>query len=319
MAGPGPSHWSMPALAAGASLLMFFGPWIIPVAGSLMSIWTPAPILALYRRRGRSAGRLALGLAVAGALGLGALYSASTGGLYFLYYAAVALVLGEAPGLGLSEPRAVTVAGFVAAGLVGGLLLGGGLSGGQDLAQAWDAQWQQELEALIGGYQRLGLDAEQAREAQRGLTEVGRVLLRLAPGLLTAGSLLLAWANLILARRTSLAAGEPPAGQVRLSLFKLPEQLVWVLILAGVVIWLGEGWWYWGGVNALIVLGVAYFFQGLAVLVYWLEKKNAPRLLRLGVYALLAVEAFLAILLALAGLFDIWFNFRRLEKDTPPA
>jgi hypothetical protein len=298
---------------------MFFGPWLIPVAGSLFSIWTPAPILTLYRRRGRSAGRLALGLAVVGALGLGAVYSSATGGLYFLYYAAVALVLGEAPGLGWSEPRAVTAAGFVAAGLVGGLLLGGSLSGGQDLAQAWDAQWQQELESLIGGYQRLGLDAEQAAQAQRGLTEVGRMLLRLAPGLMVAGSLLLAWANLVLARRTSLAVGEPAEGQARLSLFALPEQLVWGLILAGLVIWLGEGWWFWGAVNVLLVLAVAYFFQGLAVLVYWLEKKNAPRLLRLGVYALLAVEAFLAVLVALAGLFDMWFNFRRLEKNSPQA
>lgn len=318
MAGPGLSHWSMPVLAAGASLLMFFGPWLIPVAGSLFSIWTPAPILTLYRRRGRAAGRLALGLAVVGALGWGAAYSSATGGLYFLYYAAVALVLGEAPGLGLSEPRAVTVAGFVSAGLVGGLLLGGALSGGQDLAAAWDAQWRHEMEALVGGYQRLGLDAEQAMLAQRGLAEAGRMLLRLAPGLLVAGSLLLAWANLVLSRRTSLAAGEPAEAQARLSLFKLPESLVWVLILAGAVIWFGEDWWFWGAVNVLLVLGVAYFFQGLAVLVYWLEKKNAPRILRLGVYALLAVEAFLAILVALAGLFDIWFNFRRLEK-TPPA
>lgn len=309
----------MPALAAGASLLMFFGPWLIPVAGSLMSIWTPAPILALYRRRGPAAGRLALGLAVIGALVLGALYSAATGGLYFLYYAAVALVLGEAPGRGWSEPRAVTAAGFVAAGLVGGLLLGGSLSGGQDLAQAWDAQWRLELDSLLGGYQRLGLDAEQAREAQQGLIQVGRMLLRLAPGLMVAGSLLLAWANLVLARRSALGAGEPAEGQARLSLFTLPEHLVWVLILAGLAAWLGEDWWFWGAVNVLLVLGVAYFFQGLAVLVYWLEKKNAPRLLRLGVYALLAVEAFLAILLALAGLFDMWFNFRRLEKNPPPA
>jgi hypothetical protein len=308
----------MPALAAGASLLMFFGPWIIPVAGSLFSIWTPAPILTLYRRRGRSAGRLALGLALVGALGLGAVFSSATGGLYFLYYAAVALVLGEAPGLGWSEPRAVTMAGFVAAGLVGGLLLGGSLSAGQDMAALWDAQWQQELEALVGGYQRMGLDAEQAREAQKGLVEAGRLFLRLSPGLLVSGSLLLAWANLVLARRTSLAAGETAAEQARLSLFKLPEPLVWVLILAGGAAWAGEGWWFWGAVNVLMVLGVAYFFQGLAVLVYWLEKKNAPRILRLGVYALLAVEAFLAILVALAGLFDIWFNFRRLEK-TPPA
>jgi hypothetical protein len=307
------SHWWPPVLAGAASLLMFFGPWFIPVAGSLMSIWTPVPILTLYRRRGRSAGRLALGLAVAGALGLGAAYAASTGGLYFLYYAAVALVLGEASGLGWSDPMAVTVAGLAASGLVGGLLLGGTLVTGQDLTQAWDSQWQAELQALLGSYQRLGLGAEQAEHAQRSLTEISRWLLRLTSGLLTAGSLLLAWANLVLARSTSPASVEPAAGQASLSLFKLPEQLIWGLILVGLVIWLCEGWLYWGALNVLIVLGVAYFFQGLAVLVYWLEKKNTPRLLRLGVYALLTVEAFLAILVALVGLFDIWFNSRQRE------
>ncbi len=305
-------------MAAGVSLLMFFGPWLIPVVGSLFSLWTPAPLLALYRRQGPEAGRRGLLAGLAGALALGAVLSTATGGMYYFYYAAVALVLGEAPAHGLSEARAVTLAGLVAAGVVGGLLLGGSLMAGHDLGAAWEAQWQRELDGLMGSYEGMGLDQEQVQLARRGMVEAGQVILNLAPGLLTVGSLLLAWANLLLARRASAPGGQAKPEQQRLCLFKLPEQLVWLVILAGAVTWVGEGWAYWAGVNALLVLGVAYFFQGLAVLAYWLEKKNAPRLLRLGVYILLAVEVFLAVLVALAGLFDIWFNFRRLEK-TPPA
>ncbi len=306
--------WLAPAGAALASLMLFVAPWFIPVLGALWVIWTPLPLILAYRQRGLKAGRLALGLTLAGALLMGQVFSVGAGGLYFLYYAAMVLVLGEAPHHRVGEPLALGTAALagVAAGVV--LLLLSGLVPGSESLAVWRAAWHQELDTFMAASRQAGMDAESLEELRSALVQTGRLILRLAPGILCAGSLVLAWANLLLARILGrrLKPLEPPPEA--LNGWQAPERLVWLLIAAGGLTWVGEGWVSWAGLNALLPLGVIYFFQGMAVVAFWLEKKNAPRMLRAGLYALVAVEVFLALLVALAGLFDLWFNFRRLDS-----
>jgi len=82
---------------------------------------------------------------------------------------------------------------------------------------------------------------------------------------------------------------------------------------------LGSGFWFWAGANTVLVLTVIYFFQGMAVLAYWLRVKKAPGLLRWVIYLMVALEMFMAVLVAAVGLFDMWFNFRRMDKQAPAA
>ncbi len=311
--------WRASALAAGGSVLLFMAPWFIPLLGALVSLWAPLPLVLAYRQKGLTAGRRALVLALMGAWLTSALFNSVAGGLYFLFYAAVALALGEAPHRRISEPRALGLAALLAMGVVLGLMLGSAILHGQDPLDMWQAYWQRELDTVLTMYGQMGLEADQVGQVREGLTSAARLVLRLAPCVLICGSLLLAWANLLAARSAQrrLAQRGPEFGPApeALDLWKAPEPLVWLVIVAGGVTWAGDGWWFWAGVNALLVLGVVYFFQGMAVVAYWLNRKNAPRLLRTGLYVLVAVEVFLALLVALAGLFDMWFNFRRLDKE----
>ena len=80
---------------------------------------------------------------------------------------------------------------------------------------------------------------------------------------------------------------------------------------------LGDGWVFWGGANLVLVMGLLYFMQGLAVVDFWLRSKNAPVLLRWALYLLVALEFYLAALLAAVGLFDIWLNLRRRGLGRP--
>ncbi len=307
---PPSGRWTWLGAAAGLAVLLFLAPFAIPILGSLVSIWTPAPLVILYRRRGLADGRRGVALALLLALLAAGMLSSGLAGMFFLFYAALALVLGEAPSLGMSEPKAITLAGFVAAGSMLGLMLGMAWTSGQGLDELWQAQWQEQMEMILGGSGAMGVDKAQLEELRQALYRGGRAMFRLAPALMLGGSLLVAWGNQLLVRRH----GPQQAAQVPLNLWRSPEPLVWVLILAGALAWAAEGWPYWAAINVLLVLGVMYFFQGLAVVAYWLQKKNAPRGLRVMLYALLAVEMILAVLVALAGLFDIWFNFRRLEN-----
>ncbi|RLC27378.1 MAG: hypothetical protein DRH32_10360, partial [Deltaproteobacteria bacterium] len=55
------------------------------------------------------------------------------------------------------------------------------------------------------------------------------------------------------------------------------------------------------------------FFQGIAVISFFLEKKNAPRPLRIAVYGMMIIWQALLPAVSVLGLFDIWADFRKLR------
>ncbi|RJX33866.1 MAG: DUF2232 domain-containing protein [Desulfarculus sp.] len=303
-----------PALAAGGALALLAAPWGIPLAGPLLTLFAPLPLVLAYSLRGARAGRLALLLAAGATFLLMQVAQPLAGSYYLVYFFALSLVLGEALCRGLREDWAV--AGAAGAGMLAVfiLLLIGSLVLGRGPWQLWQDQWQNELTVVLQMYRGTGLDEAAMNQLRQTLEQIGRLVLRLAPGILATASLLVAWVNLLLVRRLGRRARPQPAGG-DLTQFRAPERLVWVLIAAGAVMVFAQGWLFWAGANLVLALGTVYFFQGMAVLAYWLKKKNAPALLRVSIYVLVVMEFFLAVIIAAAGLFDIWFNLRRQGQE----
>lgn len=67
-------------------------------------------------------------------------------------------------------------------------------------------------------------------------------------------------------------------------------------------------------VNALVIMLAIYFFHGLAVLLFYLNKYRVPPWMRLGVYALILLQQMLVIGVTMAGLFDQWLDLRRIHQ-----
>ncbi len=309
-----PGRWLAPALAAGGAVLLFAAPLLIPFLGPVVTFFSPMPLGLLYQLKGPRAGRLGLILATLGAFLLTQLGDPLGGGYYLLYFLAMAAVMGEMICLGF--PGQWPVGASAGAGMVavGALLLIGAMISGQGPWTLWQTQWGYELAMVRELYQEAGLDEESLRQLNLALEQFGRLVFRLAPGILASASLLVAWLNFLIVRRLGrrVAAG---ASLGDLTLYRAPEKLVWPLIASAALMVIFSGWLFWLGANLILVLGVVYFFQGMAVVAYWLKKKNAPTLLKLAIYVLVAVEFFLAVLLAAVGLFDMWFNLRRLDKE----
>ncbi|MEW5914127.1 MAG: DUF2232 domain-containing protein [Thermodesulfobacteriota bacterium] len=294
-------------------MALLAAPWVIPLAGPLLTLFAPLPLVLTYWVRGPRAGRLALLLAAAATFLLMQVARPLAGSYYLVYFFALSLVLGEALCRGLREDWAVT--GAAGAGMLAVLVLLAvfSLVLGKEPWQLWRSQWQNELAAVLEMYRGAGLDQAATNQLRQALEQVGRLMLRLAPGILAAASLLVAWVNLLLVRRLGRRFAPQLAGR-DLALFRTPERLVWILIASGAVMVFASGWLFWTGANLVLALGTVYFFQGMAVLAYWLKKKNAPALLRVSIYVLVAMEFYLAAIIAAGGLFDIWFNLRRLGQ-----
>jgi uncharacterized protein YybS (DUF2232 family) len=58
-----------------------------------------------------------------------------------------------------------------------------------------------------------------------------------------------------------------------------------------------------------------YFFQGIAIISFYFEKKRFPRLLRIVLYSLIALQQVVLLVVVGLGFFDMWLNFRKLGVE----
>ena len=70
------------------------------------------------------------------------------------------------------------------------------------------------------------------------------------------------------------------------------------------------------GYNVLLVLAFFFVLQGLAVVAYYANRLAGPPVLRAAILVLVLVNPWAPQILALLGLFDMWFDFRKWAE--PP-
>ncbi len=104
----------------------------------------------------------------------------------------------------------------------------------------------------------------------------------------------------------------PEGRQNKLSTFKIPEHLVWVLIPALAATFLLDAQKVFIfqkiAVNILFVLLCFYYFQGLAVLGFFMQRARINYFLKVAIFFVLAFHLF-AVVVAI-GISDVWFNYR---------
>jgi uncharacterized protein YybS (DUF2232 family) len=142
--------------------------------------------------------------------------------------------------------------------------------------------------------------------------EVPALLQRLLPGLLVINTAMVAWLNVVLARQIAyIASKERP--EPAMYNWAPPEWVIFVLLGAGFLLLVPLPGARLLGLNLLIVLGVLYFSQGLAVVAAWFLRLGLPRPLRVVGYILLFLNPLFILIIAL-GLVDLWLDFRRLHR-----
>ncbi len=159
-----------------------------------------------------------------------------------------------------------------------------------------------ELEKL---YPELNLD-------RQVLEKENTVMLMVLPGIFIDSYLLMVWLNILLMKKILLRKGLVVQTIDHLNRWKAPDLLVYGLIALSVSAYFASGIVQWVCVNGLIVLLSVYFFQGIAVVSFFFQKKNAPSALRFFFYFLIAILPQFMILVVGCGLFDTWINFRKL-------
>ncbi len=173
------------------------------------------------------------------------------------------------------------------------------------------------LRMTVSLYKEMGMPEESIRLLETSITHITYVLVRILPSLIAAGLLFAGWINLLAARglfhRWRMAYADFGA----LNQWQSPEILVWGVIASIVMLLVPNTGIKVIGVNGLVVLMVIYFFQGIAVMSYYFEKKSIPLVLRWLIYAFIAIQQFLLLIVIGLGFFDVWANFRKLDEMPP--
>lgn len=175
-------------------------------------------------------------------------------------------------------------------------------------------QRQEQAAAVLEQFQALGMVVE---EGGQTLSAIIDAVLRVQPAIEMATLLLTFVVAYRLSQGLALRLGLLLPAPLPLSLWRPWEELIWVLIAALGLSLLGDGLLADLGLNLIVLMGMIYGVQGLAVLRFFAQRQRVPLLVELLFYIGLFLVAGLAfLLLAGLGLLDTWFDWRRL-RPTP--
>lgn len=285
----------------------------IPILGFFCSLFLPLPVLFYRSKLGRKNGLLIPAVAMTILVILGGGISIDV--VFFLEMLFLGFLLSELFELNLSVEKTVLYAcgGVLLTGCVG-LVLYSNVSAISiySLVSAYIAQ---NLEMTVALYQGMGASEEFIHTFSTSLDKIQQGLIRIVPAMVTASFLLVTWTNLIMAKPFLKRRGLFYPNFGTLNLWKSPDWLIWVLIGCGGLILMPGTTLKVMGLNGLLVLLLIYFFQGIAIVSFFFEKKKLPRLLRIFLYSLVAIQQVVLLVIIGLGIFDMWLNFRKIKSE----
>lgn len=157
---------------------------------------------------------------------------------------------------------------------------------------------------------------ETLAQIEMAFTRIRDIIPVILPAILLITVLSTVWINIVLGdmllkkNHAGLSTWQP------YSEWRLPDQLVWFVIISGIGLMLPLPLLNKICLNIVLVSCTLYFFQGLAVLSSLFNRWAVPWAFRLFVYALILIQAYGIIFLAIAGLIDVWFDLRKSKSDS---
>ncbi len=293
-----------------ATMFLFLSGMTIPLVGILLIPLVPQPPLAFGVKYGNRPVLWLLLLASA----LLFLLAGKEIVLGYLFFALMVVLLLHSFGRGWSIEAVVvaTVSGILVTTFTILLFLFGSLSRLRERASTALAE---NLENSLVIYEKAGFSTETIELARERSAQIIDIIIQIMPALAFIGFVAIILINLVF-----LTYRFPEHRSFFFSLSDLrewrsPDPLIWCFIFSGFFLFLPV---HWGlktlALNILLMSALFYFFQGLAIVAYFFHHKKVPILLRSVGYVLIALEQFATLFVVGLGLFDLWGDFRRLNK-----
>jgi len=290
--------------------LIFTASTYLPIIGFFFSLFIPLPILFYRSKLGRKTGIIVYILSIIIMIVITG--SISLDIFFFAELLLLGFVLSELFEMRLSIDKTISYAcASVLITVIVILFFYSNLSntGIYTLASEYISR---NLELTMAMYESLGVPEESIHVISNSMEKIHYVLIRIIPAMLISLTLFVSWTSLLIAKPLLKAKNIFFPDFDSLKLWKAPEFMVWLFIGCGVMLILPDNSFKILGLNGLIILLTIYFFQGIAIVSFYFEKKNVPRIFRIFLYSVLALQQLVLLSVIGLGFFDMWLNFRKL-------
>jgi uncharacterized protein YybS (DUF2232 family) len=188
------------------------------------------------------------------------------------------------------------------------------MSSGQNIHHMAVAEIQKSVAQAVAIYEKSGVKGDELEVLKQTMDTAAELVIRMYPSLVTITLIGMAGCNLMLLRRFAPGMGyRLNIGEFRE--YRNPDLLVWGLIAAGFSLLASDRLITTPALNALVIIAVLYFLQGLAVISTVIARQSIAGILRAGLYVMLLMQPYLAALVAAIGIFDLWGDFRTPRKQ----
>ena len=280
---------------------------VIGVLGAIVGLFSPAPAIQVFLRWGTGAGSAVI-------LGVGAVLAWAEGWEISLQFLAsigvIAWLLAASISAGRPIERAVGISILGAAiglGVLYAVLILGG--SGDGLSVFLGPEGEKVLRRLPGGA---------AGAQQEELSRLIRIMGHLIPAFAVMQATLTSLLNYMLLRHIWTLRGAGGLFPARdLGRWSMAEPAVWALIVSTGLLYFLRGTslaWVMG--NVLLILLFGYFLQGISVTHFLFRKMGVAVIYRIPLYFFVLTFSYVV---AALGLFDLWFDFRKIRTAAPSA
>ncbi len=305
-------------LPVAATLVALLAAMFYPPLGVLVGVLIPVPLIFIYVQLGRRPGVILLAL-VFGVMFT--LMGPKQAVLFFTEYAVLAGVMAETIRFRLPFDKCILFSTLFSATLSIILLFFIFTDRESTLTEFFqqqiDGHFKQSMEALKG----MGDKPEDLKAMQEFADRTSGVLAQSYPSFIIIGTFITAVINYYAARFLwGRIYGSGLFHPARFSEWAVPDQTVWVFIGSGALCFLADGTLGVAGINLFLLVLVVYFFQGLAILIYFLESRNVPVFFWILIFFVIVFQPLLIGGAVGLGVFDTWMDIRkvRISQEQSP-
>lgn len=295
--------------AALMSALVFSAWLFVPL---LLPLATLAPLPLTLQRLSRGA-FAALSAAVLAAMLVVGAFSGEWALRYTLYFAVPGLLIGGQMARGRGLMRGCLLAFLWLAAVIGVQLI----SAGPEIAIGLVRGLEQSSRGFLEGMRSKGMPSDRIDEMAEQFRTMQSVTSVVYPAMLFILGALVVLANAALLRAYLLRRdpGWLDGGEFESLRWPLPMAVAFVGSGALIVVPALQSLGY----NGLLLVAFFFALQGLAVVAYYARRLAGPPFLRIAVVVLVLVNPWAPQILALLGLFDTWFDFRKWAEPPQPS
>lgn len=286
----------------------------LPFFGPALSLLTPLPFLYYATKLGLYRGIILTALA----LFVGGLIMTFTGHQEILIagieYGILGLALSEffRKGFGIGKTVLITTALMLLMGMI--ILIFIGLLRNAGPIETFLDYLKINLNEAMRASQEMGISQERIRELDAFQKSFLEIISKIYPSLIIISTGFVVWLNIIIVKPLFRMNNLEYPKFIPVDLWRAPEGLVWAVIVSGFALFFVSGSIKSVAINALIIMMAVYLFHGLSILVFYLNKYHVPSWLRIILYFFIVIQWSFWAVLALAGLFDQWIDFRRIHR-----